>query len=383
MVVKVPRFIKKCGLIRETLIRTRWYKFRLIKKGTVIKLNAVSNYQDQAPPLILDKELKKLPNVGIVQNGIMFDDYVQKNASWLFYERYLRNNNIDYGYYDILNSDWIQKGKEFNIILWHVNSTPVDLYIARSKIYVLEKILGITCFPSFHEIWQYEDKSRASYLYKFYGLPEIPTFATNSYKEAIKKTKAFKYPLVAKMNTGAGSMGVELIKNYAQAKRYIKQSFGIKGRRTIWPYYRQKDYVLFQEFIDDAEFDLRVMIIGRKAFGYYRYPNKGDFRASGTGKIEKKAIPLDAIRIAVDVKDKLQSRLIGIDLLFSKKWQKYFIIETSLFNQIDTPEQLVINGIPGYYDISDINNIVFKPGKFWIHELVAEEIIKEWCQNYS
>ena len=39
------------------------------------------------------------------------------------------------------------------------------------------------------------------------------------------------------------------------------------------------------------------------------------------------------------------------------------LIETSLFNQIDTPEQLVVKGIPGYYDISG-NEILFKEGKF-------------------
>ena len=139
---------------------------------------------------------------------------------------------------------------------------------------------------------------------------------------------------------------------------------------------------LFQEYIDDAKFDLRVMIMGNKAFGYYRYPNKGDFRASGAGNYEKRAIPIEALKIAIDVKNNLHSRLMGVDLLFSTKRQKYYIIEASLFNQIDTPEQLVIDGIPGYYDISDINNIIFKPGKFWIHELVMDEIIKEWNRRF-
>lgn len=380
--MKIPKFIRQSAFLHDKIKKSKYGKSRLIKKGIVIKYNKIQEYQNQAPPLILDKEIKKIPKVGIVRNGLRFDDYVQKNASWLFYERYLKNNNIEYEYYDIFRSDWIQKAKAFDIIMWHVNSTPSDLYIARSKIYMIEKVFGIMCFPSFHEIWQYEDKIRASFLYKSFGLPEIPTFTTNSYEEAIKEIEHFIFPIVAKINTGAGSTGVEKIKNSQQAKKYIKNSFGIKGRETIYPYYRQKDYILFQEFIDDAKFDLRVMIIGNKAFGYYRYPNKGDFRASGAGNYEKKAIPAEALRIAIDVKNKLQSRLMGVDLLFSDKQQRYFIIEASLFNQIDTPEQLVIDGVPGYYDISDINNIVFKPGKFWIHELVIEEVIKEWYKKF-
>lgn len=376
--MKVPKFIRQSAFLHDIIRKTKWGKYRLRKKGIIIKYKAVAEYQNQAPPLILDKELKKSPKVGIVQNGIRFDDYVQKNSSWLFYERYLKNNNIEYTYYDVFRSDWIEKGKSFDIIMWHVNSTPSDLYIAESKIYILEKILGKMCFPSFHEIWQYEDKNRASYLYKSYNLPEIPTFTTNSSMEAMEQIKNFKYPIVSKVNTGAGSTGVEKINKFREARKYVKKTFGIKGRKTLYPYLRQKDYILFQEYIDDAEFDLRVMIIGNKAFGYYRYPTKGDFRASGSGNYEKKAIPIEALKIAIDVKSKLKSRLIGVDLLFSNKRQKYFIIEASLFNQIDTPEQLVIDGVPGYYDISDMNNIIFKPGKFWIHELVMDEIIKEW-----
>lgn len=118
--------------------------------------------------------------------------------------------------------------------------------------------------------------------------------------------------------------------------------------------------------MEDATFDLRIMLIGDMAFGYYRYPNKGDFRASGAGNFEKKSIPLDALKLAIEIRDKLQSRQLGVDLLYSEKYSQYFIIETSLFNRIDSPSQLEINGSSGYYDISDINNILFKEGRFWI-----------------
>ena len=68
----------------------------------------------------------------------------------------------------------------------------------------------------------------------------------------------------------------------------------------------------------------------------------------------------------------------GVDMLHSNKHNQYFIIETSLFNQIDTAEQLKVDGIAGYYDISDENNITFKAGRYWIHELVMDEVIREW-----
>ena len=109
---------------------TKLYKMHIIKKGIVLKYNEITEYQDQAPPIIsnLNREYRtKSPTVGIVRDGLIFDDYVYKNASWLFYERYLKNNNIKYEYYDILKSNWIEEAKKYDIIMWHVNSTPAEL----------------------------------------------------------------------------------------------------------------------------------------------------------------------------------------------------------------------------------------------------------------
>lgn len=380
--MKIPRRIKRSTLYtwaRNTKLGRKY----LVAKGKVLKFDDISEYQNQAPALYLRERSKCMPVVGIVRSGTMFDDYVGKNSSWLFYERYLKNNNIRYEYYDIHASDWLDKAKELDIIMWHVNSTPSELYMAESKIYVLEKELKKMCFPSFHEVWQYEDKSRAAYLYETYGLPAIPTFSTNSYQEAMDFLEVMKFPVIAKTNTGAGSFGVRKIQSRTEAKRYIKTAFSSRGKKTIYPYARQKDYILFQEYISDATFDLRVKLVGNKAFGFYRYPEKGDYRASGAGNVEKKAIPEEALRIAVRVKDSLQSRRLGVDLLYSGEHNQYLIIEASLFNLERTSEELIVDGVPGYYDISDIENITFREGRFWIHELVMEEVVREWLAQHN
>ena len=119
------------------------------------------------------------------------------------------------------------------------------------------------------------------------------------------------------------------------------------------------------------------------AFGYYRYPIKGDFKASGSGIFEKKAIPIDALKLAIEIRSKLQSRQIGVDLLYSEKYSQYFIIETSLFNQIDSCIQLEVDGKPGYYDITNINNICFKEGRFWIQELTLNSVVVQWYRSLN
>ena len=378
--MKIPKLFKKdwvYNLVQNTSIG----KKALIKTGRRVSRIDLLKVQNEAPALVLKANSKFRPRVGIVYPKESIEGYFRPTAPAYFYERYCKTNSIEYKNYDIHASDWLERAKELDIIFWYVNSNPPTLYEAESKIYVLEKILGKTCFPSYHEVWQYEDKCRSHYLYQAYNLPCIPTITSNSKDELLALADSIEYPVIVKTRTGAGSTGVKKINHRHQLKAYVKRVFSYKGKHTIYPYEKQKDYILLQKFIDDASYDLRVMLVGDKAFGYYRYPNKGDFRASGAGNYEKKEIPQDALQIVIRVRDILKSRLMGVDLLYSTKDQRYYIIETSLFNQIDTPEQLVINGVPGYYDISDTTVITFKEGRFWIHELVAELVINQWITS--
>ncbi|MGV8092861.1 MAG: RimK family alpha-L-glutamate ligase [Mangrovibacterium sp.] len=370
--------------LKSILKKTSFYKKRAIKNGTIVAYSEIDSILDEAPPLLLKKDIVRKPMVGIIRTkSVNFvDGYVYPNASWLRYERFCKNNKIPYGFYDITKSSWIKEAKKYDIIICHTEATPSYQNMIESKIYILEKILGKYCFPSFHEVWQYEDKNRSNYLYQCYDLPIIPTYVTNNLSEAYDIINKIEYPFITKTTIGAGSTGIKMIASKRQAIQRIKKIFN-NGLKTQYSYQKQKDYIFIQKFIDDATFDLRIMLVGNKAFGYYRYPNKDDFRASGAGNTEKKAIPLDALLLAINIRNKLNSRQMGVDLLFSEKYNQYFIIETSLFNQIDTPVQLAIEGVAGYYDISDVNNIFFKEGKFWIQELVLKDVIMGWANTIS
>jgi glutathione synthase/RimK-type ligase-like ATP-grasp enzyme len=369
--------------VKRILRNTGFYRKRSLRNKTAVKYSEVDSFLNEAPVLNLGLELKEKPKVAIIktQESILGNDYVNPKASWLRYERFCKNNDIPYGFFDITRSNWMSEVKKYDIIICHTESTPAYQDMIESKIYILENLLGKFCFPSYHEVWQYENKNRANYLYQHYKLPSIPTYVTQNKEEAYELIDKLGYPFITKTTIGAGSRGVFKIDNRQQAVRRIDAIFGYYGLKTEYPYQRQKDYFYMQKFINDATFDLRIILVGDMAFGYYRYPNKGDFRASGAGNYEKKAIPEDALRIAIEVRDKLASRLMGIDLLYSETNKKYYIIETSLFNQIDTPEQLVIDGVPGYYDISDKDNIRFKEGKYWVQELLLKNIIIEWYEK--
>ncbi|KXB33523.1 RimK-like ATP-grasp domain protein [Bacteroidales bacterium KA00251] len=377
--MKVPRILRKSP-IYQFLRKTSLGRKYLIKTGKLVSREELIQVHAEGVPLKLESSVKDKPVVGIVYPEEMIPGYVIPKASAYMYERFCKTNGIEYRNYDIHASDWLDKAKELDVIFWHVDSTPSALYEAESKIYILDKILQKTCFPSFHEVWQYEDKCRAHYLYQVYNLPCIPTRSSNSREESIKLSETINYPIIVKTRTGAGSFGVKKIDNKTKLRRYIKSVFSSRGKYTLYPYERQKDYILLQEFIDNASYDLRVMLVGNKAYGYYRYPNKGDFRASGEGNEDhSRPTPISVLKEAIKVREALESRVLGVDFLYSDKYKQHLIIEASIFNEIDPPSiETRLEGVPGFYNISDPENICYEEGAFWFPELIAESIIKQW-----
>lgn len=317
------------------------------------------------------------PYVGLVKEH---GEKLVEGIYWTKYERFLKNNNIRYNFLDISCSNFISEAQKYDIIIWRTPSDPSSQQEAEGKIRLIEKYMGKTCLPSFDEVWFYEDKIRQDYLFRLNNLPAISTFITFSKKEAMEFIKKCEYPFVSKISTGSGSQGVKLIQNYNMAKRICDKIFD-KGLNSYWTYQKQKNYVYFQEFIKKAKFDLRIIIVGNSYFGYYREVPSNDFRASGSGIFQKKGIPEEALLIAKKVKDCMPpTRILAVDLLKNPSDNKYYIIETSIFIRVDSPEQLVVNDISGRY-IYNGNEFVFQEGKIWIQELALLELFNEWRNN--
>ncbi len=366
-------------IIKHILLKVPFFKSYYLKKKSADGEFILENHPDltaeleQAEKVLLDKPFTQNIQVGLVKDGFCMGAYISRKAYYLRYERFLKNNHIPYQYYDISASDWMQQAQNFDVIIWHPASDPASQKTAKDQIYVLEKLLKKKCIPSYNAIWTYEDKVNAHYLYQHFNLPEIPTFVSHSKQDALSFVENTKLPLISKIATGSASGGVEKINTKSEAIKHINEVFSYKGRKTYIPYLQQKDYICFQEFIDDAAFDLRIIVIGDKLWGYYRYPNKGDFRASGAGNYEKKEIPAEALDLAYKVQQCYQATFLATDLLYSEKCKQYLIIESSIFIGIDTCEQLVINRVPGYYKRLSEGNYSFETGRFWIQEWVLKE----------
>ena len=367
---------------RELILTTPWLKKLYLKRRSqttndLMNAQQLEKYLNEADKVFLDKSVNIY--VGLVKDADNYADQglVKERAYFPKYERFLKNNNIAYEFYDPLSSNWMEQAKKFDLIIWHTDSDPSTQEIAQSKIHIFEK-MAIKCLPSYDEIWSYENKIRASYLYELYGLPAIPTYISHSRVEVLEYLKTASYPIISKLSTGSASFGVDKLDDFSQAKKVVDQIFSYKGKETYFKYANQKDYVYFQEFIDDATFDLRIMSVGDDLFGYYRYPNQGDFRASGAGNYEKKEIPGEALELAYQVKEIFGSNFLATDFVYSEKRKKFLIIESSIFIGVDTCEQLSINGIAGKYVRISENQFEFKSGKFWVQELTLKNLIEKY-----
>lgn len=359
-------FLKRFSFATNLNIKQR------VRTGEIIPLSGMESFLNVANVILISKTDREI-KVGLVKDSEYdAENHFAKRADWPKYERFLKNNKINYSYYDIHSTNWQNVAEKFDVIIWHPQSSPDLQAEAESKIYFLEKYMGKKCFPSFDEIWSYEDKVRSYYLYTHLGLPAVPTFLTNSRDEALEFINKTSYPVISKISTGSASRGVIRLNNKRSAFRYVNLCFSKVGRKSYWPFLRQTNYVYFQKYIESAKYDLRIIIVGNKIFGYYRFPEAGDFRASGAGNVEKKALPEDAMKIAVKVKELFRTTSLAVDMLFSEEEKKFYIIETSIFCGVDTAEQLVVDGKPGYYDY-DGKIFTFREGRFWIQELMLQE----------
>jgi glutathione synthase/RimK-type ligase-like ATP-grasp enzyme len=372
--------------LNKAMSRWRYVVFRvpLLEKCIVYLKNKKGEFLKEdrfkvlasVPPIKIHNKLPLKFKVGLVKDLNNYGDKIQKVAHWYKYERFLVSNSIDYEIFEIHKSNWMQEARQFNLVIFRPDISPWALHEARSKIYVMEKEFGIKCFPSYREIWNYEDKIRLNYLYNIHQIAHVPTFISHSKLDCLDYINNCTYPIVSKINTGSASKGVHLIENKKNAKKLVDKVFA-EGLSTYWPGYNQKNYVYFQPLIDHEGYDLRIIVIGDKAFGYYKMVPKDDFKASGGMYIRKSALPKEAIEIAYRIKNNFNATFLAVDFLVEKKGGNFLVLETSIFVDIYSPAQTMVDGIPGYYLIQKAPfGIQFISGEIWLQELILEELLK-------
>lgn len=295
---------------------------------------------------------------------------------WTKYKRFLENNGFDFQIYEHHRSDWLETAKDFDLIIWSPNSGPAELDEMKRKIYILEKKLGKKCFPDYETLLLCDDKVMSTYFLKMNGLPVADTFISNDYYEIERMKTKLTYPLVSKRFHGASSREVDLIKNPGQLSRFSRRVFSFYGKKCSNAYYRQKNYVYFQRFIEGEVMDVRVNIAGNVITGYFRKPKRNDFRASGSGIVIKEDLPIEAIRVALKTYSAIGKAMLGVDMMKDENG-KYWIIEISPFIGVITPIQMKVDDVPGCYFLLEDGTLEFKKENYWPQELALRVFFEQ------
>lgn len=261
------------------------------------------------------------------------------------------------------DSDIMDQLRDCDAFMWHWN--PADNLFAKQLIASIES-MGIPVFPDVHTCWHFDDKVGQKYLFEALGIPAAKAWVFYDKNAALEWAADTSWPKVFKLRGGAGAVNVKLLHSFREAKRQIGIMFGkgcppatafsdfkTKFRKhkrngsllqtafrtlpsAIWRLINRKragndrGYVYFQEFIPDNSFDIRVVVVGDKAFAIRRNCRPGDFRASGSGEIQyaKDLIPIECVRIAFKAAKKMKMQSAAFDFVKAggSQWQ---IVEVS------------------------------------------------------
>lgn len=247
---------------------------------------------------------------------------------------------------DARNPDVLDKIEGCDGFMWRFAFYPASRLLARRVLFAVEHGLGIPVFPSFRTAWHFEDKVAQHYLLRAADIPTPRTWVLNRREQALAFCQTAAYPLVLKLAAGIQSANVRLVPDAAEAARWIDQLFGpgltslatpppsgkasralrrvstaaaaLHGRRAAaadWQDELQREHVYFQEFLEGNAFDTRVTVIGDRAFAFRRMNRPGDFRASGSGRIDwnPAEIDLEMVRLAFRVARRLGTQSVAID----------------------------------------------------------------------
>ena len=265
---------------------------------------------------------------------------------------------IPYVFVNCFDTNIIQNISGCNGLMWHwAQWDSRAIIFARQLTYALEH-KGIKVFPNSKTCWHFDDKVGQKYLLESMDAPLVPSYVFYDKKEASDWAENTEFPKVFKLRGGAGSVNVKLIRDKKQALSFIRRAFGkgfratdrlnhlqdrflrynrekdlaalvyvLKGFvRLVLPRYddamrvRDKGYFYFQDYIPNNKYDIRVIVIGEKAFAIKRMIRKNDFRASGSGNIhyEKKEIPLECVGLSFEVTKKLSAQCLAFDYIFDR-----------------------------------------------------------------
>jgi glutathione synthase/RimK-type ligase-like ATP-grasp enzyme len=303
--------------------------------------------------------------------AILFDKTEKLHTTnWsLMWVEYCKLNKLDYEIVNPYLNGIVSKLLEFDVVLWHYSGYSfTDMLMAKNVLFTLESN-GKVVFPSFKDAWHFDDKLAETYLLESVNAPIPNSFYFYVLKDIENEVNkdSFTYPIIAKLRNGSGSHNVEMLKSKAELISYSKKMFStgmnsapslkyktisnlksskslktiinrakripefLKSLSNAKKFNIEKGYVYLQDFIPNAGFDLKVVVVGDKLSFIGRNIRKGEFRASGGGDLfyDNNKVSKNIIDSAFKTSDDLGFMCMGYDYVVNSITQKGVIIEIS------------------------------------------------------
>jgi hypothetical protein len=270
------------------------------------------------------------------------------NQSWERWKVVLEAAGCDVRLVDVRQSDILDQVRGCTGFMWRWEWFAGMRQIASRLFPVLERELGIVCYPNRDTCWHYDDKVSQAFLFEALRIPTPRTWVFFDRNTVLTWLRHAIFPLVVKLAGGAAAANVAIVRSVEEAVPIVESLFhrglwGLDARNTnpmtVWSrlahagwltltgrmhdsWYAgqslERGYVMFQEFLPGNDFDTRITVIGNRAFGFRRFNRDRDFRASGSGKIDHTPAAVDPamIRLAFATAHRLRMQSCAIDGLY-------------------------------------------------------------------
>lgn len=291
-----------------------------------------------------------------------------------YWIKYCEEHSIPYKAVNPYDTDIVEQVSDCDAFMWHHHHASYrDALFAKQLLFSLEQA-GKVVFPNFRTGWHFDDKLGQKYLFEALGVRAAKSWVFYDKKSAYEWIETTDFPKVFKLRGGAGSANVRLARNKKQAKAFVRKALRrgfassnpLFSAKTQWQNFvkgqgrfydvakyiglylfpglnggrrmpRQKGYAYFQEFIPNDGFDLRVIVIGNKAFAIRRETRHNDFRASGSGEIsyERELFNEQLIQSAFEINQQIKSQSLALDFVKDIKTSQLYAVEISYCYSVD------------------------------------------------
>ena len=311
-----------------------------------------------------------------IKIGILtsFDNTYEK------YARACRDLKVDHEVVDVLVPEWVENVKKSHCTGFLARPSS-DFEVRKSifdeRLYFINKVMDYPIYPSWEELYLYENKRAVSHWLEIHDFPRPRTRVFVRKKDALAYLKECDYPVVFKASTGSAAKLVNIVKSYRQAKGIVTKIFG-----RIHPVFsrgyngysfhgiplpaggaNQRHYAIIQEY-HQIKWEWRVIKIGDFFYGRKKLL-RGEF-ASGSKRVGWEPPPEEVLRLANDICQTGNFLSMGVDV-FETVDGRLLVNELQSITGARSGVKMLVGDKPGRFKLID-GKFVFEEGEFNQHD---------------